>query len=120
MWRLRTQLSYIKKLKELMMDTLLITIAVIAFCAVGYVVLWTVRTVRRIGFRRFAKAMGALVWAMLVATAKLFTPLQRQVEQNDPKKDDHGWGDAWDDLRIAKKWQRISEINSKLGHTPKL
>jgi hypothetical protein len=114
MWRLRTQLSYIKKLKELMMDTLLITIAVIAFCAVGYVVLWIVRTVRRIGFRRFAKALGALVWAVLVAIGKLLIPGRSDgvVQTNSTKITSV---DALNDVLEAQEVQRLSDENSRIG-----
>jgi hypothetical protein len=114
MWRLRTQLSYIKNLKELMMDTLLIAIAVIAFCAVGYVVLWIVRMVRRIGFRRFAKALGALVWAMLVAIGKLLTPGRSDgvVRTNSTKIT---FVDDFNDILEAQEAQRLSDENSRIG-----
>lgn len=105
------------------MDTLVLLVSLVALGVVGYVgygIVWTVRAIRRVGLRRFAWALGALGLAVVVAVVKLFTPGQRRGGQNEAKSDDYGWSDAWDDLRIAKKWQRISEENSSLGRTPEL
>lgn len=102
------------------MDTFILAVSAAVLFILGYGVVWTVRAVRRVGPRRFARALGALARAVLVAVVKLFTPDRRLVEETEPKKEGYGWGDAWDDLRIAKKWQRISEVNSKIGRPPEL
>ena len=67
------------------MDTVILVVSVAAVFTVGYAVVWTVRAVRRVGLRRFARALGALVWAVLVACFKLFTtgPYAWQRKQPD-------------------------------------
>ena len=102
------------------MDTFILAVSTAVLFTLGYGVAWTARVVRRVGLRRFARALGALARAVLVAVVKLFTLDRRLVEESEPKKDNYSWGDAWDDLRIAKKWQRISEVNSKIGQPPEL
>lgn len=56
------------------MDTLILVLGTAGLFTVGYAVFWTVRAVRRVGPRRFAVALGALAWAVLVACSKLFRP----------------------------------------------
>ncbi|MGH8567910.1 MAG: hypothetical protein ACREXU_07785, partial [Gammaproteobacteria bacterium] len=95
------------------MDTFILAVSTAVLFTLGYAVFWAVRAVRRVGPRRFARALGTLVWAVLAAILKLFTPVRREVKPSNVRKDDYSWGDACDDLRIAKKSQRISEDNSK-------
>jgi hypothetical protein len=99
------------------MDIFILAVSAGVLFTVGYAVIWTVRAVRRVGPRRFARALGAFVWAVLVAIRKLFTPVRREVEPSNLRKDGYSWGDACDDLRITKRWQRISKDNSKIIKT---
>ncbi|MGH8654112.1 MAG: hypothetical protein ACREYE_18960 [Gammaproteobacteria bacterium] len=56
------------------MDTVILVASVAAIFTVAYAVVWTVRAVRRVGMHQFGRALGALVWAVLVACFKLFRP----------------------------------------------
>jgi hypothetical protein len=49
------------------MDIFILAVSTAVLFALGYVVVWTNRAVRRVGPRRFARALGALGWAVLVA-----------------------------------------------------
>jgi hypothetical protein len=90
------------------MDTALLLVSAGAFFTVGYGIFWTVCAVRRVGVRRFAEALGALVWAVLAAIAKLFNPSK---EGTAPSRNDRGDGfiHVIEDLRIAHEHQRLSE-----------
>ncbi|MGH8589572.1 MAG: hypothetical protein ACREXX_09650 [Gammaproteobacteria bacterium] len=72
-----------------MMDTFILALSTAVLLTVGYAVFWTVRTVHRVGPRRFARALGAFVWALLVASAKLFRPY-RHISR--PKRQDSDCG----------------------------
>ena len=54
------------------MDTVILVLSAAAVFIMSYGFAWAVRAVRRVGVRRFAGALGALVWAVLVAIGKLF------------------------------------------------
>jgi hypothetical protein len=56
------------------MDTFMAAMSAAAMFTLGYGVVWTVRAVRRVGSRQFARALGSLVWAVLVTTFRLFLP----------------------------------------------
>ena len=102
------------------MDTVILAVSIAALFTLGYVVVWTVRAVRRVGPRRFARALGALMWAVVQALIKLLTPIPDKTLRNDGKRKQYRWVDAWDDMRIADEWQRVSDMNSKIGHDPDL
>ena len=59
------------------MDTFILAVSAAVLFILGYGVVWTVRAGRRVGLRRFARALGALARAVLVAVVKLFTPDRR-------------------------------------------
>ena len=42
------------------MDTFILAVSAAVLFTLGYGVVWTVRAVRRVGIRRFARALGAL------------------------------------------------------------
>ncbi len=56
------------------MDTFILALGTAALFTAGYAVFWTIRAVRRVGSRQLVRALGALVWAVLVATFRLFLP----------------------------------------------
>jgi hypothetical protein len=58
------------------------------------------RAVRRVGIPRFARALGALVWALLVASSKLFLSSKNEALDRKTSRDE-GVVDAYDDVRFA-------------------
>jgi hypothetical protein len=102
------------------MDIVILVISAAAVFTVGYAVFWTVHAVRRVGLYRFIRALGAFMWAVVQALIKLLTPLPDKTLRNDGKRKQYRWIDAWDDMRIADEWQRVSDTNSKIGHEPDL
>ena len=66
------------------MDTFILAVSAAVLFTLGYGVVWTVWAVRRVGPRRFARALGALVWAVLVATSRLFLPEKASSESDLP------------------------------------
>ena len=52
------------------MDTFILAVSAAVLFILGYGVVWTVRAVRRVGIRRFARALGALVWACIAGQIK--------------------------------------------------
>ncbi|MGH8470764.1 MAG: hypothetical protein ACREVY_17925 [Gammaproteobacteria bacterium] len=83
------------------MDIVILVVSAAAVFTVGYTVFWTVRAVRRVGLGRFARALGALVWAMLVACVKLIKPSRHPSRAGTTGADDAF--DLMDDFRIAQE-----------------
>jgi len=100
-------------------DTFILAVSTAGLLTLGYAVFWTARAVRRVGPRRFARALAALVWAVVQALIELLTPIADK-SRNDGKRKQYRWVDAWDDMRIADEWQRVSDTNSKIGRDPEL
>lgn len=100
------------------MDTLIFLVSAAVVVTLGYGVFWTVRAIRRVGLRRFARAVVRLGRAVLVAAAKLFTPAYLESEENSGKKDDYGFVDAYNDVLDGKRAQRLSDEGSQIGPGP--
>jgi hypothetical protein len=85
------------------MDTFILAVSTAVLFTLGYGVVWTVRTVRRVGVRRFAGAVTALASALIMAVARLF-------KRSDESPDRGGnFIDVVEDLRIAREHRRLSE-----------
>ncbi len=56
------------------MHTLIFLVSAAVVVTLGYAVFWTVRAVRRVGLRRFGRAVGILCWNSLRAILQLFKP----------------------------------------------
>ncbi len=100
------------------MDIVILVVSAAAVFTVGYAVFWTVRAIRRVGLRRFARAVAQLGRAVLVAAAKLFTPAYLESEENSGKKDDYAFVDAYNDVLDGKRAQRLSDEGSQIGPGP--
>ena len=82
------------------MDTFILAVSAAVLFTLGYGVVWTVRTVVRVGIRRFSRALGTLVWALLVASSKLFLSSKNEALNRDTGRDERV-ADAYDDIRFA-------------------
>ena len=97
------------------MDIFILAVSAAVLFILGYGVVWTARVVRRVGVRRFARALGALMWAVVQALISLLTPTPDKTLRNAGNREKYRWVDAWDDMRIADEWQKVSDTNSKTG-----
>jgi len=82
-------------------DTVILVLSAAALFTIGYGVVWTVRAIRRVGVRRFAGALGALVWASLLAFVKLIKPARHPSSSGTTGGDNVF--DLTEDLRIARE-----------------
>ncbi len=96
------------------MDTLIFLVSVAVVVILGYGVFWTVRAVRRVGLRRFAGALGALVWAVFVAIRTLFVR-ERSDEATQRGATRIAFVDALNDVLDAEEAQRLSDEGSRIG-----
>jgi hypothetical protein len=82
------------------MDIFILAVSAMVLFTLGYGVFWTVRAVRRVGIRRFARALGTLGWALLVAGSKLFLPRKNKALDRKTSQED-GIIDAFNNVRFA-------------------
>jgi len=89
------------------MDTVILVVSIAAVFTIGYAVVWTVRAAHRVGLRRFAGALRALVSASLAAFVKLIKPA-RHPSRSGTTGGDNVF-DLTEDLRIARESRKKAE-----------